>query len=279
MGAGHPRLSFELDTFQALQPAHHQVDNDYAARKPTYSRIAVWAYGQLEAARMQVQLVQQRFSRDGSTFPELALFNCHSCHESSMRHLDWTRGLTTIGNPPGSVPLNDGHLRMSLVIARQVDANSARDILSLTQALQEASGESRDRVSQTSGRLEAVLRQLESTVAERRWSAAQEGDVLAGILDLGARREYRDYISAEQAVMATELIMIDLGSAERHRSKLDALFRLVENDEAYRSDQFVSGIEQLRVALGFTPAPTPAAGAPRPLSLPPGVQFAPNSAR
>jgi cytochrome c554/c'-like protein len=273
MGAGHPRLSFELDTFQALQPPHHQVDQDYEERKPTFSRAAVWAYGQVEAARMQAQLVQQHFSREGSTFPELALFSCHSCHESSMHRLDWMRGLTTGGNSPGSVPLNDGHLRMAVLVARQLDAGSARDLLSLGQQLQEASGESRDRVSQLSGRLELALRQFEPRVAGHKWSANEKGSLLGAILDLGARREYRDYISAEQAMMATELLMIDLGNAERHRPKLDALFRLVNDDEAFRSDQFVSAIEQLRSALGLSPAP--AASVTRPLSpIPPGVTFA-----
>jgi hypothetical protein len=258
MGAGHPRLSFELDTFLALMPPHHQIDKDYLVRKPTYSRTAAWAYGQVESARAQAQLVQQHFSRDGATFPELALFNCHSCHESSMHRLDWARGLTTIGNPPGSVPLNDGHVRMAIVIARQTDANAARELLSLDQSLQEASGESRERVREISGRLEAVLRQLEGNLAQRKWSAAEQGNLLSSLLDLGSRREYRDYISAEQAVMAIELIMIDLGNADRHRQRLDALYRLVDNDETYRSDQFVAGIEQLRGALGLAPAATAA---------------------
>jgi len=253
MGAGHPRLSFELDTFQALQPAHYVVDRDYAARKPTNSRTATWAYGQIEAARMQLRLVQQHFSRDGATFPELALFSCHSCHESSMHRLDWARGLTTVGNAPGSVPLADGHLRMALVIARQADAAAARDILSMTQALQEASAESRERVMQISGRLESVLRQFEATIANRKWSPAQQAGMLMAILDMGSKRDFRDYIGAEQAVMAVELIMIDLGSAERQRTKLDALFRLVENDEAYRAEPFVASIDQLRVALGGAP--------------------------
>jgi hypothetical protein len=33
MGAGHPRLSFELDTFTAIEPAHFVVDDDYHERK------------------------------------------------------------------------------------------------------------------------------------------------------------------------------------------------------------------------------------------------------
>jgi predicted CxxxxCH...CXXCH cytochrome family protein len=276
MGAGHPRLSFELDTFQALQPPHHQVDKDYAERKPTYSRTAVWAYGQLESARLQAQLIQQHFVRDGRVFPELALFNCHSCHESSMRRLDWTRGLTTTGNPPGSVPLNDGHLRMAILVARQLDATAARDLLSIGQMLQEASGESRERVAQASGRLELTLRQLAPRVAEHKWTRAQEGSLLAAILDLGVRREYRDYISAEQATMATELIMIDLGTAERYRPKLDALYRMVEDDETFRPQPFAGAMEQLRSALGLGSSTAPSAStSKRPLSpIPPGVGWA-----
>ncbi len=274
MGAGHPRLSFELDTFEALEPPHHQVDRDYAERKPTYSRTAAWAYGQLEAARMGSQLVQQHFSRDGATFPELALFSCHSCHESSMKRLDWRRGLTTIGSPPGSVPLDDGHLRMAIVIARQLDATTARNLLSMAQMLQEASWESRDRVRQVSGRIESTLRQLEPRVAEHKWSVGERESLLAALLDLGARREYRDYISAEQAMMATELIMIDLGISERHRPKLDALYRVVENDETYRPDRFVTRMEELRTALGLAPAPPSTSSLNRPLSpIPPGVRF------
>jgi hypothetical protein len=251
MAAGHPRLSFELDTFQALQPPHHQIDKDYAERKPVYSRTAVWAYGQLEGARMQVQLIQQYFGKDGAVFPELALFSCHSCHESSMRQLDWARGLTTMATQPGSVPLNDGHLRMAIVIARQMSTPLARDLVTLSQSLQEASATSRDRVVQVSGRLEEALRQLEAQAAARQWSNAERTALLTAILDLGSRREYRDYIGAEQAVMATELLMLDLDTAARNRPRLDALFKLVEDDEAYRPDQFVTAVDQLRAALGM----------------------------
>jgi hypothetical protein len=259
MGAGHPRLSFELDTFQALQPAHYKIDKDYAQRKPTYGRTAIWAYGQLEGARMQTQLVQQYFAKDGAVFPELALFSCHSCHESSMRQLDWARGLTTSSSQPGSVPLNDGHLRMAILIARQMAPGAARELVTLAQQLQEASATSRERVSQLSGRLESTLRQVQSQAAERQWSTAEQTALLTSILDLGVRREYRDYIAAEQAVMATELLMLDLDTASRNRARLDALFRLVENDEAYRPDQFITALEQLRSALGLAPVSGPGA--------------------
>ena len=47
MAAGHPRLSFEMDTFLALQPPHYRVDEDYKRRKPTYSSTQNWSYGRI----------------------------------------------------------------------------------------------------------------------------------------------------------------------------------------------------------------------------------------
>ena len=117
--------------------------------------------------------------------------------------------------------------------------------------MQEASATSRDRVVQIAGRLEETLRQIEAQAAARQWSNAERTALLTAILELGSRREYRDYISAEQAVMATELLMLDLDTATRNRARLDALFKLVEDDEAYRPDQFVTAVDQLRAALGM----------------------------
>jgi hypothetical protein len=159
----------------------------------------------------------------------------------------------------------------------------ARDVLQMAQALQEASGESRDRVASLSGRLETALSAFQPKVAEHKWIPTEQSNVLAGLLDLGARREYRDYISAEQAMMATELLLIDINKADRFRPKLDALYRFVEDDEAYRAEQFATGMEQLRSALGLASTTSNSSGGSvsntprtiyRPLSpIPPGVSF------
>src|ERR1043165_8412954 len=46
MGAGHPRMSFELDTFSATEPAHFVIDADWQKRKGTWDSARVWAIGQ-----------------------------------------------------------------------------------------------------------------------------------------------------------------------------------------------------------------------------------------
>jgi hypothetical protein len=45
MGAGHPRMSFELDTFSQTQPPHFVADADWERRKGAYDGVRVWAVG------------------------------------------------------------------------------------------------------------------------------------------------------------------------------------------------------------------------------------------
>ena len=49
MGAGHPRMSFELDTFTAVEPAHFVIDKSYIERKGPVNDVRVWAVGQAVA--------------------------------------------------------------------------------------------------------------------------------------------------------------------------------------------------------------------------------------
>ena len=73
MGAGHPRLSFELDTFTQIQPAHFRVDDDYARRKQVSDSLQVWALGQAVAlGEFLDALLDPQRGRDG-LFPELVL--------------------------------------------------------------------------------------------------------------------------------------------------------------------------------------------------------------
>jgi hypothetical protein len=249
MGAGHPRLSFELDTFLALQPPHYQVDADYQKRKPAYPRVQVWAYGELAAAQRQLEMMQGPLVRQASFLPELALLDCHACHENPLHRLDWSRGLLTRFTQPGSVPIADGHLKMALIIARRVDDAAAKEILSLSQALQKATGESRERVAATSGQLAGAIERTLDVAQAYRWTRADAARLLADVVELGSEGEYRDYISAEQAVMAIDLLMIDIGVADRYRKERDELYRALRNDDAYQPAQLRDTLTQLSAAL------------------------------
>ncbi|MCH8256696.1 MAG: hypothetical protein IIA75_02165, partial [Proteobacteria bacterium] len=115
MGAGHPRLAFELDTFGVLQPAHYVVDKAYRERKWAGSSFTTWALGQVEAGKQMLGLVESKLTGK-QIFPELSLFDCHACHHV-MSKKRWKQQ-ERIRLAPGSVRLNDVNFLMLFPLAR-----------------------------------------------------------------------------------------------------------------------------------------------------------------
>jgi hypothetical protein len=81
MGAGHPRMGFELDTYTAVEPAHFIADQSYVERKGPVDDVQVWAVGQAVAFSPNAWMrFSSRSVRRKDFLPELVLFDCQSCH-------------------------------------------------------------------------------------------------------------------------------------------------------------------------------------------------------
>ncbi len=72
MGAGHPRLSFELETFTVNQPAHYAVDDDYRQRKGNINSVNMWLAGIVVSASETMKLLENRLNTD-NVMPALSL--------------------------------------------------------------------------------------------------------------------------------------------------------------------------------------------------------------
>jgi hypothetical protein len=249
MAAGHPRLSFEMETFLALQPPHYRIDEGYKKRKPTYTSTQNWSYGQLAAALRAVETLQGPRVNNSGAFPELALFNCYGCHMSSMRRTDWSHRLLESGAEPGSVPISDGYLIMAWIIARELDPSSAPGLLRMSRSLLAASASERSQIVERSRDVGASLRRLCEQAATRVWKPADERQLLRTLVAVGTSGEFRDYVGAEQAVMGIDGLLIHLGVADRFRKRIDDLYKLTQNDEAYAPEQFVASLQQLQAEL------------------------------
>ncbi|MCK5356482.1 MAG: hypothetical protein KAJ63_15305, partial [Methyloprofundus sp.] len=79
MGAGHPRIGFELDTYTATAPAHYKIDKDYRERKVVWSHARTWAVGQAMAVQQYLTLISSPKRLENGLFPELSLFECYAC--------------------------------------------------------------------------------------------------------------------------------------------------------------------------------------------------------
>jgi len=248
MGAGHPRMSFELDTFAQTQPPHYVPDADWERRKGRYDSVRVWAIGQaLAASELLDVLLDPKRSRDG-LFPELVVFDCHACHHP-MSDVRWSPRTNT---SPGRIRLNDANLLMLRLIVRRVlpveESNAfAQRVTDLHKAV---AGDGGDPL-EAARAMRATLDGLVGRIAARAFARDDLQAMLMGLVDDGLAGQYRDYAGAEQATMAIGSLLSFLArsgaaNARAANAAMDRLHETVKNDEKYRPDAFRAALADLR---------------------------------
>lgn len=248
MAAGHPRLSFELDTF-TIRQEHYDIDADYRKRKTFVESVSTWATGVVHASAENMSLLRDAKLWSGGLFPEIALFDCHACHHP-MKDRRWAARATTAGLPAGAVRLNDSSLVMLYAVAATVSPPEAERLLAATRSLHDATTKSRDAVAAQSRELDALVQSLRPKILAFRFERPAVAATRKTIVDLGARGEFRDYSGAEQAVMALDLLTFSLGQDNLLRKDIDKLFELLKDDARYNSADFATALEQLRKKIG-----------------------------
>ena len=250
MAAGHPRLTFELDTFTELwrragrQP-HYKADTDYKERKEAPSHTYSWAIGLLADGRRRLDLIQSKqFGGDG-LFPELGLYDCHACHRS-MKSVQWRRLPRHANAGPGVPFLSDGTWVMSLALAGSVQPSATQEIEALLAALHVASSQTNADIKTAAIELDAELGSLQRSVSEQSLERNRE-TLLAELLRRGAAGEYLDYASAEQAFMAVQMLAFELKDISLQQ-EIDELALSLADDERFRPPQFASLLRNLQDA-------------------------------
>jgi hypothetical protein len=153
------------------------------------------------------------------------------------------------GAEPGSVPISDGHLIMAWIIARELDPQTAPALLRMSRGLLAASASERSQIVERSRDVGSVLQRLCDRAATHTWKANDERQLLRTLVAVGTSGEFRDYVGAEQAVMGIDGLLIELGLSEHFRKRVDELYKLTQNDEAYAPEQFVASLRELQEEL------------------------------
>ena len=247
MAAGHPRLAFELDTFTELwrtagrQP-HYRVDDDYRERKNAYSHSYTWATGLLAESRRRLELLRDRSFAGSGMFPELAHYDCHACHRS-MKTVQWRRLPRQGGVGPGLPFINDGTLVMTMALMRSISPDRLEDYQAALTALHVASSDSVEAIRAAARDLDTLLQDLQRRVTTTAMNN-RERQILRDILTTGAEGNFLDYASAEQAFMAVQMLVYDIGDSDLEE-KLELLGDSLEDEERYRPAQFARLLKSL----------------------------------
>ncbi len=251
MGAGHPPLEFELDTFTNIQPAHFRVDDDYRKRKNYVPGAKVWAIGQLLAAETLLDgLLGDRFS-DGGMFPELVFFDCNACHHP-MQNTRWTPGA---GGPlgPGEVRLADGYLVMSGVVLSVLQPAAAQRWNAGLVELHKSSAQSVAKTRAAAKALRDIVSEALPKISQGALGKAQAVDLLDLIAKTGIEGKAGDYTTAKQIYYGSDALAAYLrqehGMPKQALSgPLDEMFAAVDAPLAYNPEALRGALRKLRTA-------------------------------
>ncbi|MFA7553984.1 MAG: multiheme c-type cytochrome [Spongiibacteraceae bacterium] len=237
MGAGHPRLSFELETFTANQPAHYLIDKDYIQRKGEFSGFNMWVVGQLETAKSSLELMKDYLIDDDHLVPELYFYDCHACHHP-MSDIRWQATEAKAGIPPGVIRLNDANFLMLLELSNVLVPQHSRDIKDAIIGLHKGSIASKTALKQAVARLNTEIVALDKALSGQSYTAVQIKAVRSRLLSQAAQGEYRDFSAAEQAFLAIESISITLGQVAKLEKQLNSLYDTLSNEDGFKPQQF-----------------------------------------
>lgn len=238
MGAGHPRLGYELETFTANQPAHYTVDADYIKRKGKPLGFNAWVLGQVTAAERFVALLQTPLFKGKGLFPELAMYDCQSCHHP-MDDLRWSYKRSGGAVKPGTLRLQSQYFVGVEVAAKVLESPAAAKALrGMVNQLLVAGQTSTAAVTSAAKKLENWLSIRRDQWRKKSVSLKQVKQVRKQLLSMAANDKASDYNAAEQVFLSVEGLSYVVGDVDKHEAALDKLYKAVEDDKKYSPARF-----------------------------------------
>jgi hypothetical protein len=260
MAAGHPRISFELDLFSALQQ-HHDVDADYLSRKGGPSSVRLWAVGQAEAVRRSLNLFARPDRGTQGVFPEFYFYDCHSCHRTITDGPE--RKLTFETNPGRPIPFamppyNDENMIMLSAAARVLAPGQAAGFDAASTAFHRAMGQGRGEAVAAAQRLDGAAAALSAALAQGGYGNDDAFRVIAAIADRTTSPRFTDYTGSAQAVMAVDTLLnalvregaITLGAAAGIRADVNRAYAAVRSPGGYDPAQFRDALGRAARSIG-----------------------------
>ncbi len=255
LAAGHPDLTFELDSFSSIEPPHW-VEKAPDSKEPINDKlfgVRIWSIGQ--ATQLEESLTRLARHARGANWPEYTEMDCFTCHHSLTKPEDSWRQQEGYGTRrPGNPPYNPSRYVVFRHLARSADptaeaelASTMTEISALVAELQPdrtALAAKCDRGAQLAGELARKMRDATYDRAQTEQLMREIANDSDGISLDGER-------SAEQAAMALDSLYLAYanlaGSNPELKGDIDQMYRLLDNPSAYSAPKFA---EQMKKTSG-----------------------------
>ncbi len=255
IAAGHPDLTFELDSFSAVEPVHWQEKGPDG--KPTTDPLfgmKAWAVGQA----VELQQSMLRVSRHAKTgpWPEFSEMDCITCHHALTGPQSWRQQQGFKGHRAGDPPYNLSRYVLFRHFAEEVDpalnANLSTETHKVSMLVTSMTPD-RAGVEAAANRTAELAGDMASKVREASYDLPRSERLLRAITTDADAISQAGERTAEQAAMTIDSLYIAQAKAggpnTDTRAAIDGLFKLVNNPSAYNAPQFAAQLRKVRSTL------------------------------
>lgn len=237
--AGHPRLSFELDTFSEIMPKHWKTDQDYESRKGRFSSAKMWLMGQAMLAHQMIENILNHPSSktEGALLagPDFSLLSCYGCHH---RLSDQTWRFDNATKPLGQVRWNLSSAWLLFQAFQIIDPSIAKPIASVFD-LNSAALNSKNLKSLLDFTQKASSWLNRNSVSETQWKS-----VYQRFVNLAKTQYPIDYEVAEQWLMALTALQTELKIKDQ--AKIKELYQILQEASVFNKTRFLEKISKLQ---------------------------------
>ncbi len=252
-GAGHPRITFELDSYTWVN-AHHTADEDYYARKAVADGVKTWAIGAAKMIERRMELLIDDETGTNGFFPEFAFFDCNTCHHrmSDLRYKP--RGT---GTAPGTPKLDDSHMAVLVVALGRADPALADQLTAQMLALHQSGAKGRGQVVAEAEKMKALAAKAAAELSPYTMTADDMGAILAALIESGASGRMIDFASAEQTTLVIGATIDEMersgqitpAQGEALFAELNKAYDTIQNDDAFKPEAFAAAMRDLKAAI------------------------------
>lgn len=254
IAAGHPDLTFQLESFSAEMPRHWKP----APSASAWLSVQELAVGQAVQLRQALNRLNRRAS--SAAWPEFAEYECFACHHSLTKpEASWRQAAGYHGRNPGAPVWNPSTYAVFRHVANAVDSSSTGQLVSQLQSIEKLSGKmsSKDEVAANAKDASALTDRIVQAVQGQTYDRNLTARLLREIANDGDTISLEGERSAEQATMALDSLSLafvkndpDAANQAELRAAIKDLYIQFDNPSAYNAPQFAM---QLRKVAKLVP--------------------------
>jgi hypothetical protein len=252
IAAGHPDLTFQLESFSSAMPRHWKPEPNAGA----WVSVQELATGQ--AVQLREALVRLNRRASGPNWPEYAEYECFACHHSLTKpEASWRQAAGYHGRRPGAPVWNPSTYAVFRHIATAVDPSVANQLLAQLDNIMQLSGKpgTKDQVASAAkdaaGLAEQVAQRVQAQSYDRNLTArlfheiAQDSDAISMEGERSAEQAYMALASLSSAYIKNE----QLADQTDLRAAIDDLLQQLDNPSAYNAPRFAAKMQRVASLL------------------------------